>query len=111
MGVRKLGLGDVSTRETREVLVGRNTAAQRSYSRQSKYDLASRYLEYSWASRRASSGSGLQEKVGGSKVGASASRMGESGSVEKDGLLEVGFGRDTESSAALGIVRHFLFER
>jgi len=37
-------------------------------------------------------------------VEASASPMGESGSVENDALLDVGVGRDTESSAALGIV-------
>lgn len=34
--------------------------------------------------------------------------MGESGLVEKDGLLELGVGRDTESSAALGNVSPFL---
>lgn len=98
-------LGDVDWRELRSRVEGRKTAAQRSYSRQSKYDLARRYFENSWDSRRASSGSGLEEKTEGGGPDGSASCIGESGSVLKDPVSEGGSGKEIESSAALISVR------
>ena len=73
---------------------GRNMEEQRSNSRQSKKDLASRYLFISLASNKASLGSGLGPKAGDVKPGASdssASSMDMSGS-----------GIEFSSSAALG---------
>jgi hypothetical protein len=69
---------------------GRKTAAQRSYSRQSKKDFAKRYLLSSFASSAASSGSLFWEYIGDlgccSSVGCSSS---------------LGSGSDVRSSAAL----------
>ena len=61
-------------------------------------------MGYSWASRRASSGSRLHENVGGSVAVASASGR-ESASVLNEGLLDIKLGREVDSSAALVIVR------
>jgi len=90
---------DVGAKGLRGRSEGRNTAAQRSNSLQSKYDFASRYLLSSRVSRRDSSGSMLDENMEGAGV-ESASCIAESES-EKDGLLEDGAGREAESSAAL----------
>ena len=44
VGVPVLTFGEVGSNGPRAILDGRNTAAQRSYSRQSKYDFARRYF-------------------------------------------------------------------
>ena len=86
---------------------GRKTAAQRSYSRQSKYDLASRYLFISRDSRRASSGSEFEARTIGTGGGnCSTSCMGESGSVSESGVRSPVDGSEVASSAAL--LRSFL---
>lgn len=66
---------------------GRKTVAQWSYSRQSKYDLASKYLDLSLASSTASLRLGLVVEIGGiDGIGSSASCIGESGSISKSGF-------------------------
>lgn len=101
VGVRILALGDVGVSGPRGRIDGMKTAAQRSYSRQSKYDFANRYFGNSCASRRASSRLGLEESDIGSDGGRSTSCIRESGSELKEVEVERGSGSELESSAAL----------
>jgi hypothetical protein len=80
---------------------GKKTAAQRSNSRQSKNDFASRYLWVSRASRAVSMGSGFWDITGLIEEGISVLDMGESRSASEVGVRSSGVGREERSSAAL----------
>ena len=100
--MRVLALGDAGDSGPRGGRIdGMKTAAQRSNSRQSKYDFANRYFDNSCASRRASSGSGLEERKVGMDEDESTSSIWESGSELKDVEAETVSGSEVESSAAL----------
>ena len=101
VGVCVLALGEVGVNDPRGRIEGMKMAAQRSYSRQSKYDFASRYFGNSSASRRASSGSRLEESIEDIDGGRSTSCIWESGSELKEVEVERGSGSELESSAAL----------
>ena len=79
----------LSTREARTLErreSGRNTAAQRSYSRQSKRDLAKRYLLSSLASRIASSGSLFAANIGEACPGSAGLMFSSSSSISGSAL-------------------------
>ena len=78
--------GEVADDGSREMVDGRKTAAQRSNSRQSKYDLASRYFDLSLASSLVSLGLNLVDRTGRiDGIGCSASCMCESRSRSVSG--------------------------
>lgn len=108
-GVCKIVVGAVALVEIgpKGTLSGTKIAAHRSYSRQSKYDFARRYLDTSSASRRASSGSGLGVNTTGTTTlfNRSSSAIWESSSVRSEfGLCSVVEGNEASNSAALSMV-------
>jgi len=105
VGVLDLLLGDVGESGARGRAEGKKIAAHLSYSRQSKYDLANKYLENSSASNLVSSGSELLDgKIAGGGDG-STPCICESVSVPNDEELETVVGMEMASSAALDCVR------